>query len=108
GDDIRLGEGAAARAELGFEVLPETQVQIDGAVPRTVERADGGGRGAAGGAGGAAEDDGLGRRVLLAVPGEEAGPEGPEPRSSRIWPESSWASSSNRISRSSLTNRHET
>src|SRR6201999_4548859 len=63
GQHIGLGEGTAARSELGLEILEEAEVDVDVAIARAVERAGGGRGSAAGGCDLAAEETGLGDRV---------------------------------------------
>ena len=66
GDHVRLREPPAARAVSILELLEEAQVKVDVPVPRAVERSHLRGGAAAAGLQGIREDDGLGRRVLLA------------------------------------------
>src|SRR5439155_2666682 len=70
GDDVTLRERAAVRAEPGAQLVEEAEVEVYEAVVRAIERADLGRRNAASGVRLRAEEDGVGRFVLGAVPRE--------------------------------------
>ena len=70
-DDVSAGEICAGRAQLGFHLLPEGEVEIDGLVGRAIKRPHRGLAIAAARARALRVDDGI--RLLVAV--EQLGPD---------------------------------